>query len=202
MNTLILLASSILLLTDPLVPPVPGTYPVTIAITDDESVETTIYISVYLPTTDVYEVNQIAIDASDFTISYEDFLQITDAKILELSKAYAWNVGSGEELPTSILKRTKITDSNYLITIGTSLNLEKDINMYILPSNNLLSLDKTLEYTSVDLNTVDNTPFFTMRYFLFTLIVWLLLPLLILGIIVYYLRNSNKKIHNLLYRNY
>lgn len=193
----ILYLSSIFTQEEPVtIPNEPGTYVIWVGVSEDPEFGKPITITVLLPTSYEDTQNFVAIDASDIILTPDEFSALTDAFILEKSKAKAWDTRTGESLEIKVASQAKVTEIHYEVMLQSKETYKK-INIYILEK-------PTVSYTynnheTVHIAKAQNPLSNVLKHFAIFMI-WLLIPLLTILVLISKLSRFNRNVDKVLYR--
>ena len=172
-----------------------GSYPVTFQYTDENGklITTTIYITIMYLRTTVSDQQGEGIDAHDIEVGTGIFDKLTDADLLTLTKAHAWNLADGTPVPiTTITKTTKNKQlGKYQVTFKTDKGTATTIN--VLETVNNLATTRDFTYFSFM-----KQPYIWWSIFLVFL--FMFLPLILVLLDCYKVQKETRKINHLLFR--
>ena len=173
-----------------------GTYPVYIA--DESGAKTVkIYVTILFPRTVVSEGYSEAIDAYDLNIEEGTFQKLTDAHLIELAHARAWDTNNGDPIPVETVERVAVDGSAglYHVTFGTSRGTKTTINVLEVSKK---TLEEGLFSDEYYLNMWKYNSFSTLLLLLLFLTI---IPILILTMLYWYSQRKIKKVNSLLYKS-
>lgn len=109
-----------------------GSYPVKLTITENgQTVETTIYVTIYYQRTNENTQAGEAIDAHDIEINTGYFAKLSDADLIKLTNAHAWQTTNNNPIAiTSVTRQTINKDAGtYQVTFATANMTATTVNV-------------------------------------------------------------------------
>lgn len=172
-----------------------GTYPVTVSHKDKvtgEEKEVVVYVTVITPRTTIDEGVNEGIDASDVLVPVGTMENITDAVIITLTNAHAWNLADGSSITIAKVELISIDDKEGMYQVKFSTEKGTATIVTILES-----LESNFVLDEEYINTIGIYGIISRWIWGFILSIMLLLAIIV--ILYIYIRRRVKRIEDTLY---
>lgn len=172
-----------------------GTYPVTVSHKDKvtgEEKEVVVYVTVITPRTTIDEGVNEGIDASDVLVPAGTMEDITDAALITLTNAHAWNLADGSPIEIAKVELISIDDKEGMYQVKFSTEKGTATIVTILES-----LESNFVLDEEYINTIGIYGIISRWIWGFILSIMLLLAIIV--ILYIYIRRRVKRIEDTLY---
>lgn len=173
-----------------------GTYDVPLSTVDKDGkvIQKNIKVTILFPKSVISEDHQEAIDARDFKVRKNDFVNLDAQNTINIAKARAWNTGTGEQIGIKYVEVSNPKEGSSDMLYATFIT-EKGTKVRV----KIFLVDEIYMLSNGYFNIQDVFYNHRNRYLALSLLCMLVLPLILCMLLYLMISRSKKKIETLLF---